>query len=575
MTSSESTLQSHAAASQGLMARWWALGAAVVVLVMIYAVWPYQHWMFATRGSVIEGWVRWIALEPEWHFCFAVPVIVGFLVCRQRAELAALPLEGTWLGLPVMVFSLILFWIGYKVDTGYLGYASAQLMVAGLILMLGGRAWWRALLLPWMFLLFAWPMHPLEGMLATPLRAITAKVAGGILNTIGIPVVRYGTGLFSAPDFILGVQQGDLFQLDVANPCSGIRSLFSLMMIAALYGCLAMKRTLPRLLLLACAIPLAVVGNLVRLVLLALGSVWFGQTFAIGKTINGSQEESAYHLLCGYLVFAIALGGMFAIATALEGRKHWNRVKLWNGSRKSESGNATLQSGSQTHLRSAVCVGLAALALVVCAFTPTAVTYAEPGLLLQLPATVDGYNAKMMSMDANEKRLFDEGVKLERALYESANLYSITATLVMSGPVKKSLHEPTLCLPNQGWTIANSEGISFKLPDGRLQHATLMHIFRDQEVAPGQRMRIQALNVYWYQGSHGVSTAGYNMSYTRSYLDAIFRNLNHRWGQVAFYMPFSQHPVGNDDPLEEVVAREQMLKFLEKLTPQILVEFAK
>ncbi len=575
MPTSESTTQARAATSQSQASRWWALGAAVFVLVLVYAVWPYQHWMFATRGSVLEGWARWLSQEPEWHYCFAVPIIVGFLVYRQRAELATLPLEGTWLGLPVMVFSLMLFWVGYKVDTGYLGYASIQIMVAGLILMLGGRAWWRVLLLPWLFLLFAWPLNPLEGMLATPLRAFTAKVAGGILNAIGIPVERYGTGLFSAADYVLGVKQGALFQLDVANPCSGIRSLFSLTMLAALYGCLAMKRALPRLLLLASAIPLAVFGNLVRLVLLALGSVWFGQEFAIGKNFGDSQEESAYHLLCGYLVFAIALGGMFAFATALEGRKHWNRVKIWNGSRKSESDNAAPSSNNKTRVHATVCVGLAALILVVCEFTPTAVTYAEPGLLMQLPETVDGYHATRMEMDSKEKRLFDEGVKLERARYENANSHAITATLVMSGPVKKSLHEPTLCLPNQGWTIAETEVIAFKLPDGRTQHATLMHIFLDQEAAPGRRVRIQALDVYWYQGSHGVSTAGYNMSYTRSYLDAIFRNLNHRWGQVAFYMPYSQHPVGVDNPLDEVVAKEQMIRFLEKLTPQILVEFDK
>ena len=190
MTPSESTVHAGVLPAQGQASRWWALGAAVLVVVLVYAVWPYQHWMFATRGSVLEGWVRWLALESEWQYCYAVPFIVGFLVYRQRGELASLPLAGTWLGLPVMVFALLLFWIGYKVDTGYLGYASAQLMIAGLILMLGGRAWWRALFLPWLFLLFAWPMHPLEGLLATPLRAITAKLAGGMLNAIGIPVVR-------------------------------------------------------------------------------------------------------------------------------------------------------------------------------------------------------------------------------------------------------------------------------------------------------------------------------------------------------------------------------------------------
>jgi len=65
-------------------------------------------------------------------------------------ELAALPLNGSWWGLVPAVVSVVFFWAGYKVDTGYLGFASIQLMTAALILLLGGPAWMRLLMMPWL-----------------------------------------------------------------------------------------------------------------------------------------------------------------------------------------------------------------------------------------------------------------------------------------------------------------------------------------------------------------------------------------------------------------------------------------
>src|SRR5207248_3411433 len=108
------------------------------------------------------------------YFCYVVPFVVGFLVYRQRAQLAALPLNGSWAGLPLAALALFFFWVGYKVDTGYLGFASIQVMSAALILFFGGPRWMRALLVPWLFLIFAWPMFPLENILAEPLRRFTA-----------------------------------------------------------------------------------------------------------------------------------------------------------------------------------------------------------------------------------------------------------------------------------------------------------------------------------------------------------------------------------------------------------------
>jgi exosortase len=543
---------------------------AALVCLALYFIWPYQHWQFTERGSVMEGWRRLLAIEPEWWFCFAVPGVVAFLVYRIRGVLVKLPVQGSWWGLPLAALSLLFYWVGYKVDTGYMGFVSIQLMVAALILMLGGRAWMRALFFPWLFLLFMWPMFPLEGLMASPLRTLTAKLSSGLLNLIGIPVVRVGTGLHSAPDFAKGLQEGDRFMLDVADPCSGIRSLFALIMLAALYGHLALKRAMPRLLLFLSALPLAVAGNLVRLVLLAVGSVFFGQSFAIGTVVGNEQHESFYHELCGYIVFAVALGGMFGLASIWEG-KHWKRVKWLEAPVPAPTPDAAEATARPMLLRMAALTLIAALGLFTCAFTSTTPKLAEPGLIMDLPATVDGYQGIAMEMSAYEKELFVEGVTLKRRFYAGPENRRIMATLVMSGPVKKSLHEPSRCLPDQGWTIADTEVVPVHLDDGRELEVSLMHVYRDKEIAPGQRVRVRGLNAYWYQGSHGVSTPSYAMSHTHTYFDAIFRNLNHRWGQVAVFMPVSEHPIGQDDPLEEIAAREALLEFLAKLTPKILV----
>jgi exosortase len=552
---------------------------AALVMLALYLFWPYQHWQFATekRGSVIEGWFRHTATNPELYFCYVVPFIVAFLVYRQRAEFAVLPVKGSWWGLAPAVVSVLCFWMGYKVDTGYLGFASFQLMTAALILLLGGPAWMRALFLPWLFLVFAWPMLPLESLVATPLRAFTAKLAGFILNHIGVPVVREGTGIYSAPDFEHHLQVGDRFRLDVANPCSGIRSLSSLAMISALYGVLALRRPLPRVLLFLSAVPLAVAGNLVRLILLALGSMWFGQDFAVGTLHDGVQVESFYHEIAGYIVFAVALSGMFALASSLEGRSHWKRAKLLEAAPPPAPRSAATGHGDvgAAIIHAVVALALGAATLVLCAWTPTTLKLAEPGLVMELPASVGSFQGGPdKEMDAREQQLFVEGVKLKRRIYIGPSNRYVVATLVMSGPAKKGLHEPSLCLPNQGWTISDTEEVAVKLDGGRVQPATLMHIYRDRLAESGVRVRERALNLYWYQGSHGLSTASYNVSHARTYLDSILRNLNHRWGQASFFMTVSQRPLGLEDPIAEEAAKEELFEFISKVTPKIVAPSA-
>ncbi len=542
-----------------------ALGVGTVLLVVLLSLWPYQHWDFTERSSVIGGIIRKAQQDSEWWFCLVTPFIVGWLVWRMRMTLSRLPMIGSWLGVPVLLFGMVMYWFGYKADTAYPGYLAGQLLTLGLILTLGGGGWLKQLFFPWAFLVFTWPMLPLENLLAVPLRMMAAQFSGIVLNLVGVDVVREGTGLHSAANEARGLIQGQLFQLDVEEPCSGIRSLFSLMMISALYGWISLKSWLPRGLLFATAIPLAILGNIVRMVLLALGSLWFGSEFAIGRNIDGNQEMSFFHSMAGFTVFGVAMAGMFAICTQLEKRMDKRPVV------KPVEAEPALARQTNSWFFLAAVIGILGGGLSFCAFTDASYQVDPAGIKPDMPNVLGGYVSNEQPMTAREQSMLNEDVRIERRLYTKPDRV-VLATVVLSGAEKRSLHPPDVCLPAQGWLIASSTPIEVDLGGGRLVTATLMNMYRNVQAENGQRARIRAFNIFWYLGSNGTTCAGYQEHLVRTYSDAFFKNINHRWALLTFFVPIKNSPGGFDDPFAELSALEEAKDFIKSLIPPMLVK---
>jgi exosortase len=689
MTSATLTAEKKHASAESHVSwtRWLPLSVGVAVMVLLFAVFPYQRWHFAERGSVIEGWWKVLTLVPEngeWQYCLVVPLVAGWLAWRQRDFLVKLPVQGSWLGVPVLAVGIFCYWAGYKVDTGYLGYAALQLFLAGLILLLGGKAWMRALFIPWLFLAFAWPLFPLDNLLAARLKIPTAQIAGGLLNLVGVPCVREGSTLQSVADGVAGLQQGEKFTLDVSDSCSGMRSLYALIMTGVLYSMVALKGTGPRLLLAFSTIPLAVAGNVVRLLMLAVGCLVAGQEFAVGKQIQGKlveanvpasllsgkdhqgngvyanvtsgrlvvehittenqiqgwirkgaledgrvfdarvesarlagrtledvalknvmlksspdaeplatmatgtlsqtvldrptfteakQVESFFHIFAGFVVFGVALAGVFGLASLME-KKHWKQARKWgNGGGGDPSPRVGQAPDSQmgSMARSGVAFALAIVAMLACWATPSAAKLAESSFREDLPELVSQCPSVPLTMTSKERASFDETVKLSRRVYLTPENQQVLVTVVMSGRVKKTLHQPERCLPDQGWIISSSQVVPLHLKDGRELHATVLSLFRDMIKEDGSRVRVRALNLYWYQGSHGYSTPSYDMSTFVNYRDAILHNLNHRWAQASFFIKVSEREIGAmDDPLEELSAVQSLSSFAAETAMEIL-----
>ncbi len=231
---------------------------------------------------------------------YVVPVVAGGLaVWKWRRGLYALPMETTRAGIGAVAVAMFVYWIGVRAQNPRVVAASLVLLVFALVVYLAGWRWAKELWFPCAFLFFMIPVTFLEAYVSFPLRLFVAKTATTMLNMFGLEVYRDGTGIYS---------KLKLFKpLDVADPCSGIRSLMALMALAALYGYVTMNRSWKKWALFASSMPLAVVGNLARITTIALMAQGFGEDLAM----------NIYHDYSGYIVFSLAILCMIGLGALM------------------------------------------------------------------------------------------------------------------------------------------------------------------------------------------------------------------------------------------------------------------
>lgn len=320
------------------------LGLALLGLVAMFGLMPYAFSHDNVMSSVVRIiWVASQSFDGQWEHCVLVPLIAGGLVYWKRRELLKLPVVPSGWGLGILGMGALFYWAGVRTEVVYYGFIALQLMLAGTVVWMLGWAWMRGLAFCWLFMAFAYPAPFLDTVLAFPLRMVMTEVSYHFLNLIGLETIRRGTGLVSAAVPAYGIPAGAKFSVDIADPCSGIRSLFALMMIGALAAYVGLKaddrlklsrleripsvgplvadglRCWKRWVLFASALPLAVAGNFARILLLTFGTILFGAELAIGTM----EKPSVYHMAAGFLVFAVALSGMLGLWWVLDRWEQW------------------------------------------------------------------------------------------------------------------------------------------------------------------------------------------------------------------------------------------------------------
>lgn len=245
---------------------------------------------------MVTRWSDAFFVGADYSHGWLIPMAAAWLVWRRRKELAAVPKSVAAAGLAVVVFGLLCHWLGAKAQQTRLSLFGLGLLIWGIPYYLCGREVAKILLFPCAYLMLCIPLNFLDS-LTFPLRLFATTVSVGLLNGLGLAMQQNGTAIFAS--------DGD-FSLDVADPCSGIRSLMALTAITAVYGYLTQPTTARKWLLFLSSVPLAIIGNIARIVIIALAREAFGPEVA-----------SKIHDYSGYLVFAVAVLCMLALGNLM------------------------------------------------------------------------------------------------------------------------------------------------------------------------------------------------------------------------------------------------------------------
>jgi exosortase len=218
-------------------------------------------WMFTAYNS--QG------MSGDDAYGDLIPFLVIGLFWWKRKELLALPLK-LWLPAWLIVgFGLIMHIASYVIQEPRLSIIAMFIGVYGLMGLAWGLAWLRHSFFPFFLFIFCVPTSVILQPITFPLRLLVSALVEWIAHYIfGIEVLRMGTQLFDP----LGT-----YQYDVAAACSGIRSLTAIFLFATVLGFVLFRSPWKRLVMMALAIPFAILGNLLRMLVIIVAAVMGGQ----------------------------------------------------------------------------------------------------------------------------------------------------------------------------------------------------------------------------------------------------------------------------------------------------------
>jgi exosortase len=230
--------------------------------------------------------------DPNYTHGFFVPMFSLFLLWERRAKLAALRIKPAWPGLVMILVALWALILGTIKSEFFLYRLSILLFIAGVVVFLAGWKHLAAISFPLAFLVLMIPSSTLLEHITFPLQVIASRTATFLLMLAGVPAVREGN-IILLPSA----------QLEVAEACSGIRSLFSLLTLTIVYGYLAETKIGVRVLLALMAVPISILANALRIAFTGL----------VVENWGVERAEGTVHMLSGWLVFVASLALIFLL----------------------------------------------------------------------------------------------------------------------------------------------------------------------------------------------------------------------------------------------------------------------
>ena len=243
-------------------------------------------WLYAAalKGLAIE----WVS-SADASYGIVLVVVASAVLWRRRAAFARArnARASAWPGLAVLLCGLGAYLVGQLGADVFLTRISFVVAVTGAIWFVAGGAAVRVLAAPLVFLLMAIPLPALVvNTITLPLQLVASRIGETTLSAASVPVFRDGN-LLELPSTTL----------EVAEACSGLRSMVSL---AAIGGLLAWteRRWSRRVLLVAASVPIAIIMNGLRIAATGLAC----------ETISPRAATGFWHDFSGWMTFLLSVG---------------------------------------------------------------------------------------------------------------------------------------------------------------------------------------------------------------------------------------------------------------------------
>lgn len=465
---------------------------ALLAASVLSMLWGFRLLLLVHAPEVFNGAME--DLSYGWY----VPVFSIYVLWRERKELAeSVGAPSSW-GLALAVPALLVGWLGAagsQIRFEILGFVGTLL---ALVLAVFGRRTAKQAMFPILFLLFCTPLHSFLDVVTIHLRLLAVSAAQGVLNGIGIDVVRSGTMLAAA---------NGSFSMDVADPCSGLRSLFAMMTLSAGYGYFTQPTWPRRAALFALSIPIAVVGNIVRIISIAV----------IGSTCSAEFAAGFYHDYSGYVVFLVAVALMVAAGGTIS--KLCDRASAGRKAGENAEPAAVAPCGAACGWKFAVPF---AVAVMVVGTMIVQGSLSDPALCEAPEAKLGeiyGFKSETIPPAEAELNVLPSDTVVEKRGYTAPDGRWYKVTLVVGGRSKGSIHRPEMCLPSQGFLMSGVKAVDIDGIEWRM-----MTVERGLESPLGF--------AYTFFNQDGFRTSSHVRRIFQDIIDRSFRRRIDRWAMV-------------------------------------------
>jgi len=528
-------------------ARWlcFALALAALAILFLPAV-RFSAAMFSDpHEDLSHGWL--------------VPLVSGYVIWKARARLCAAAAAPDGRGLAALLVCLLLFWLGNRGEQARLMQFGMIGCVVALPFVCWGAGVARLLVFPAAYLCFIIPTSFLDA-LTFRLRLLATGISSGVLNGVGIAVQQVGTAMVSAA--------GAGFKLDVADPCSGMRSVFALAALTAAYAYFTQQTAVRRWLLFVCAVPLAVIGNIVRIVSIGLVAHLLGQERAVGF----------YHDYSGYVVFAVAVLLMMQVGVWI------GRIGRAPGAAAAQPAAASAAGESWRPRAMAPCLLAPVLAIACQAavlLSPRPEMEPDDFIAASQPVQVGSFRGQTPWFCQNDQCLssFDEDelhatatdtlpvcprcgkplarfslgektwlpadTRIVKRNYSCGDGGMLAVSVVVSGASRLSIHRPEMCLPGQGFQILSTQSRTLQLGQGRTLRVNVVQAARAGERPIGF--------LYWFVNARCETTSHWVRIFSDVWARCLHNRVN-RWCMVTVFSSQSAEDPATLRMLESFVA---------------------